>query len=150
MQCQWNGITDPRQVSVGMKLVVAKADPSKPTAAEEAAEARRIRAKAKATKILAAAGMRDVEKEKRDQERNRELREIHRQRTEMSHGSMSERMHNALTHGDVLDFVFLGHQDAQLIDPHLYSLGRRITGAAGRQAGGRLMSPGYRLRLAGQ
>jgi LysM repeat protein len=35
---KWNGITDVRNVSVGMKLVVAKSDPNRPTPAEEHAE----------------------------------------------------------------------------------------------------------------
>lgn len=140
MQCKWNGITDPRQVTVGQKLIVAKADPSKPTAAEEQAEARRLRAKVRAGKILAAAGMRDLDKEAEERDKRRELRQIRRQRTEMSKGSMNERMHRALAEGDDAEFVYLdaeGHK----YDANVYNIGHRISGTSyvgeeGREGGG--------------
>ena len=129
---KWNGISGAsRKISLGMKLIVVKGDPDKPTAAEENAEKQKQIAKDKARRIMVLAGVRDPEKEREEMIKKREMRDIQAIRREMDKGTMNNRMQKAVMQRDE-EFVFSGllsDEDA-LYDAQMFSLGHRITGKA--------------------
>ena len=111
----WNGISDPKQMYAGMKLIVKKGDPSAMTFAEKAAHERQLRKEAgmsltaKRIKLgtETSGGVRRYDR-------------VHRQATDMDYHSLGNRMFKQ-TKADHELFP-----DTVNLDSNPYSLGQRL------------------------
>ena len=110
----WNGISDPKQMYAGMKLIVKKGDPSVMTFAEQAAHERQMRKEA---------GMALTSKRIRLGKQEGGVRRydrVHRQATDMDYHSLGNRMFKQTKSDHEL------FPDTVNLDANPYSLGQRL------------------------